>query len=99
MVAALKTNDPEHAFKKACASDGTVLALAKVLQDSENDKLRENVCVAICNIALSTDGAAASVRAGAPKAIVSVLQVTKDYEVMLCGAWALECIAWSDGES
>ena len=61
--------------------------------------MREYACGAFVNIALTDKGELALVKGGAPAAIVSVLQDTEDFEVMIWGAWALHNVAFSKGES
>jgi hypothetical protein len=87
-TAADSSNDPQHAFKKACASNGTALALTKALEDTEDDSVAEKVCGAIMNVTISAEGQAACVKAGSEKVITAVLQTTKDDRVR---EWA--CLA------
>ena len=89
----------EEALDALRTPEESAKANTAVLQTTKDDRVREQACLAIYNIADSEEGKAMCVRAGAPAAIISVLKATNDGEVMLEGADALKNIAWSDSES
>ena len=81
-------------------TEESVKAHTAVLWTTKEERVREEACRAIANIATdSALGCPACVRAGAPAAIVGVLKATNDDEVMFRGSDALETLAWSDSES